>query len=185
MVFGREGRPQTEIDQHDDYRDGRFGQRNRTYGRGVLDRLIGRDADGGGNRVLEKWSRTERESGDVLDVCVTLVCVCVSLCMIACMSVCLVMVVCLRTCVCVCEDETMLTGVSLWHQGTRGQHHMGVRVPQGLAAEQRAVVPREPLSDVCVVLHPVQVHHCNTHTCRFMRTQHTHTCRSMRTQFLT
>ena len=49
--------------------------------------------------------------------------------------------------------------LSLWHQGSRGQYHMGVGVPQNLASEQSGVVPWETSAHVSVILHPVQIHH--------------------------
>ena len=53
VVLGRQGRAQTAVDQHDDDGDRRLGQRNRASGgTGVFSRLIGRQADRGGARVL-------------------------------------------------------------------------------------------------------------------------------------
>lgn len=76
------------------------------------------------------------------------------------------MCMCLRVqyaCLCVSVAVVyvcvLLTLVSLWHQGSRGQHHMCVGVPESLAAEQRAVVARETSAHVSVVLNTVQVHH--------------------------
>lgn len=48
--------------------------------------------------------------------------------------------------------------LSLWHQGSRGQYHMGVRIPQGLTTKQGRVVTWETPPDVSVVLQAVQVH---------------------------
>lgn len=48
--------------------------------------------------------------------------------------------------------------LSLWHQGSRGEYHMGVGVPQSLAAKQGGVVTWETPPHVGLVLHAVEVH---------------------------
>lgn len=46
----------------------------------------------------------------------------------------------------------------LWHQGSRGQYHMSIGIPQSLTTKQGGVVAWETPPHMGVVLHAVQVH---------------------------
>lgn len=45
--------------------------------------------------------------------------------------------------------------LSLWHQGSRGQYHMGVGIPQSLTAKEGGVVTWETPPHMGPVLHTV------------------------------
>lgn len=50
----------------------------------------------------------------------------------------------------------------LGHQGSRGQYHVGVGIPQSLTTEKRGVVTWETPAHMGPVLHTVEVHDWQT-----------------------
>lgn len=150
VVLWRQRGPEASIDQQDDDGDGWVSQRNAASSCCVFLSLIGWNAGRGRGDTLRGrgWKREAR-----VRIFLWFLTSDVSVIPLACLTLTFFLWALLLF-----PAVLLLLLLALRHQGSRGQYHVSVRVPQSLTTEQGILITWEAPPHVGVVLHAVQVH---------------------------